>query len=195
MELIEDLPRNEEADDEDDEDEDEDEDEDDEDEEGKVSFNREDFDHFLKQRGGVGMIETISDIWNYATTIRFTRTQLHFLIIGNGAKYLSDEEWDAIVDDDDEDEDEDDDDDEDEDDEEGEMPQSLRITIEDNSRTVMFTTFEDIALDAQAIAAATKFQSLWRGHKARETLMEKRAVHILCDMKIGTTLFEIKNLH
>ena len=94
------------------------------------------------------------------------------ILLKNGS--FTDEEWEAIIEDEDEDEDEV---------EEGEMPESLRITIDDNSRTVMFATVEDIALDAEAIAAAIKFQSLWRAHKARETVMEKRAIHTLASLK------------
>lgn len=174
MTATEDLPRD--ADESEDDDSDDDESDDEYDEgELEVPFDREKLGEFLKERGGVGMKDTISTGWDDATTVTFTRTQLHFLFIGNGAKPFTDEEWEAIIEDD-EDEDEDEV-------EEGEMPETLRITIDDNSRTVMFASFEDMALDAEAIAAATKFQSLWRAHKARETVMEKRAIHTLASLR------------
>ena len=174
MTATEDLPRD--ADESEDDDSDDD-DSDDEYDEGEleVPFDREKLGEFLKERGGIGMKDTISAGWDDATTVTFTRTQLHFLFIGNGAKPFTDEEWEAIIEDD-EDEDEDEV-------EEGEIPQSLRITIDDNTRTVMFASFEDMTLDAEAIAAAIKFQSLWRAHKARETVMEKRVIHTLADLK------------
>ena len=174
MTATEDLPRDEASDSDSDDSDDDDSDDDYGEEEFEVPFDREKLGEFLKERGGVGMKDTISAGWDDATTVTFTRTQLHFLFIGNGAKPFTDEEWEAIIEDEDEDEDEA---------EEGEIPQSLRITIDDNSRTVMFTTFEDMALDAEAIAAATKVQSLWRAHKARETLMEKRVIHTLASLK------------
>ena len=175
MSTTEDLPRDADESEDDDSDDSDDNDSDDEYDDGEleVSFDREKLGEFLKERGGVGMKDTISAGWDDATTVTFTRTQLHFLFIGNGAKPFTDEEWEAIIDDEDDDEDL----------EEGEMPESLRITIDDNTRTVMFATVEDMALDTEAIAAAIKFQSLWRAHKARETVMEKRAIHTLASLK------------
>jgi len=163
MASIEDLPRDEEAEDDDSDDESDDEEE----EEVEVSFDREKLGEFLKQRGGVGMKDTISDGWDDATTVTFTRTQLHFLFIGNGAKPFTDEEWEAIE--------------EDEELEEGEIEE------------IQFPNFTITAYDAngtwerhvseEANKAAIKFQSLWRAHKARETVMEKRAIHTLASLK------------
>jgi hypothetical protein len=107
MTSIADLPRHGDEAESDDDSDDSDESDDAYEGEMEVSFNREKLGEFLKERGGVGMLETISAGWADATTVTFTRTQLHFLFIGNGAKVLTDEEWEAIIeDDDDEDEDE-----------------------------------------------------------------------------------------
>jgi hypothetical protein len=249
MTATEDLPRDaDEA-----EDDDSDDDSDDEyDDEIEVSFDREKLGEFLKERGGVGMKDTISAVWDDATTVTFTRTQLHFLFIGNGAKPFTDEEWEAIVEDEDEDEAEDDpwyptvfelvdldeflkergglgmnhtswslegfiD---------GETVQFRRtelhrlcisyganpLTNEDwngilsdmaaeaadegeegEIEDTRFPNFTITAYDAngtwerhvseEANKAATKFQSLWRAHKARETVMEKRAIHTLASLR------------
>lgn len=135
----------------------------------EVSFDREKLGDFLKERGGIGMKDTISAGWDDATTVTFTRTQLHFLFIGNGAKPFTDEEWEAIIDE------------EDDDLEEGEIEESE-----------IFPNFTITAYDAngtwerhvseEANKAATKVQAVWRAHKARETVMEKRAIHILATM-------------
>ena len=179
MTATEDLPRD--ADEAEDDDSDDDSDDEYDEEEVEVSFDREKLGEFLKERGGVGMKETISTGWDDATTVTFTRTQLHFLFIGNGAKPFTDEEWEAIVDD------------EDEDLEEGEIEETqfpnFTITAYDANGTW------ERHVSEEANKAATKFQSLWRAHKARESVMEKRAIHTLADLKIGTRLFEVKNLY
>ena len=178
MTTTEDLPRDADEAESDDDSDDSDESDDAYEGEIEVSFNREKLGEFLKERGGVGMLETISAGWADATTVTFTRTELHFLFIGNGAKVLTDEEWDAIIEDDD-----------DADLEEGEIEefdealQSLRITINDDTRMVAFATPEDMVLDAEAVNAAIKFQTLWRGFQGRVALMEKRAVHVLATMR------------
>lgn len=169
MTATEDLPRDE-ADESEDDDSDDD-DSDDEYGELEVPFDREKLGEFLKERGGIGMKDTISAGWDDATTVTFTRTQLHFLFIGNGAKPFTDEEWEAIIEDEDEDYDF----------EEGEIEETqfpnFTITAYDANGTW------ERHVSEEANKAATKFQSLWRAHKARETVMEKRAIHTLASLK------------
>lgn len=179
MTTTEDLPRNDaESTFSDDSDDDSDEDEDEEYYALEVSFNREKLGDFLKERGGVGMLETISAGWADATTVTFTRTQLHFLFIGNGAKPLTDEEWEAIIEDEDAESTED-----------GEI-QEMSITTsinEDGSFTRIISDRERDMRDSMLAyekekTAATKLQAVWRGFQGRIALMEKRAVHILANM-------------
>lgn len=177
MTTTEDLPRND-AESTFSDDSDEDDDDDEEYAELEVRFNREKFGDFLKERGGVGMLEAISDGWTDAATVTFTRTQLHFLMIGNGAKPLTDEEWEAILEDDDA-----------ESTEEGEI-QEMSITTsinEDGSFTRMIREARECEMRESMLAyekeeAATRLQAVWRGFQRRIALMEKRAVHILANM-------------
>ena len=176
MAATEDLPRD--ADEaEDDEDDDESDDEYD-DGELEVPFDREKLGEFLKQHGGVGMKDTISDGWDDATTVTFTRTQLHFLFIGNGAKPFTDEEWwEAIID-------------EDDDLEEGEIEEDEALQFPNFTITAYDTngTWER-HVSEEANKAATKLQALWRAHKARENVMEKRVIHTLVSLKQRNDMF------
>jgi len=181
MSALEDLPQPAETADDDD----EDEDEDDEDDDEEVEFSRADLDAFLRARGGNGLTDAMAaEVCPEFGT--FMATELNALVVGNGARPLTHEEWVALVD-----EEEDEDEDEDNDDIAAAVaivwnelasydePPRSRLMV-DGSWTTTVINPED-ATDVTVVAppssaasvaasAATKVQAVWRGFQGRLSL-------------------------
>ena len=152
MSALEDLPQSAEAD-EDDSDDDDDDSDDDED----VEFSREDLDALMRARGGQGLTETMATLI-CADSACFNSSELNALLIGNGARPLTEEEWEDLLD--------------------GEEEKVRWCLQEDGSWVkdpmnpeelttvaVSVSPSEDAA--AVATSAATKMQAVWRGFKFR----------------------------
>ena len=160
MAAIEDLPRDDESvysDDSEDE---------------EVEFTRAELQAFMVSLGGNLSEEAADNICEIIAG--FTYYELNALVVGNTGRQLTEEQWNELL------VEEDDDDDEDDSEDESEDIWNLRIS----------TTFgPEVTRDVRVIhtkdatTAATKLQAVWRAHKARETVMEKRAVQILATMR------------
>jgi len=182
MSALEDLPQAAEAEDSDDEDEDDDDESVDE-----VEFSRADLDAFLRARGGHGLTDAMAaEVCPEFGT--FMGTELNALVVGNGGRPLTREEWIALLEDDDDDEDE-----ENEDNDEiaaavaavwnelasyDEPPRAFLMADGSWASTVMNpeeATEVTVAASPAAAAgvagsAATKVQAVWRGFKGRLSL-------------------------
>ena len=158
MAAIEDLPRNDESvysDDSEDE---------------EVEFTRADLQSFLASLGGNLSEEAADNICEIIAG--FTYYELNALVVGNTGRQLTEEQWNELLEDDEDDDYDSDDSDESED------VWNLRIsTTFDGSRIVNIIHADD------AKKAATKLQAVWRGFQGRVVLMEKRAAHILANMR------------
>jgi hypothetical protein len=141
---------------------DEDEDEDEEEEEEELEFTRAELDAFLRKRGGVGLTEAIA-ARVCPVVAGFTRHELHFLCIGNGAEGLTHQQlmgepWDPL----------------------GKLTLHIHLLLEDGVWTRTVLNPEEVLVVAalaegadaatEANAAAAKMQALWRGFKVRQTL-------------------------
>ena len=139
-------------------------------EDEEVEFTRPDLQSFIASLGG-NLTEAAAD--NICEIIAgFTYYELNALVVGNTGRQLTEEQWNELLEDD-----EDDDYDSDDSDDSEEV-WSLRIsTTFDGSRIVNIIHADD------AKKAATKLQAVWRGFQGRVVLMEKRAAHILANMR------------
>jgi hypothetical protein len=145
MDAVEDLPPAQEDDD------DSYESEEDDDEEDVLQFQREDLDIFLKRRGGMGLTDAIAERV-CSEVAEFTRTELHFLCVGNGAAALCDADWEALL-----------------------QPVQISMLLVNGEWTHTILNPEDVVLSVsgapeEAVAAATKMQAVWRGFKTRKSL-------------------------
>ena len=182
MSALEDLPQPAEADESDD----EDEDEDDDDSVDEVEFSRADLNAFLRARGGHGLTDAMAaEVCPEFGT--FMGTELNALVVGNGGRPLTREEWIALLE-----QDEDDDDEEDEDNDEiaaavaavwnelasYDTPRAFLMADGSWTSTVLnpeeATEVTVVASPAEApvvaASAATKVQAVWRGFKGRLSL-------------------------
>lgn len=161
MSALEDLPQSAEAEGDDDDDDDSDDDSDD-DEEDDVEFSREDLDALMRARGGNGLTDAMATLI-CADSACFNSSELNALLIGNGARPLTEEEWEDLLDGEEEDEDE----------------EKVRWCLhEDGSwvkdpmnpeelTTVAVSVSPSENAAAVATSAATKMQAVWRGFKGR----------------------------
>ena len=150
------APEDEESDSEYESEEEEDEDED-EDGEEEVELSRATLDSFLRKRGGLGLTEAIA-ARVCPVVAAFTRMELHFLCIGNGAAPLSDDDWETLM----------------------TPPLHIHLLLENGVWTRTVLNPEEVLVVAamaegadaatEANAAAAKMQALWRGFKVRQTL-------------------------
>ena len=185
MSALEDLPQAAEAADSDEDDDDDD------DSVDEVEFCRADLDAFLRARGGHGLTDAMAaEVCPEFGT--FMGTELNALVVGNGGRPLTREEWIELLDDD-EDEDEEEDEEEDEDNDEiaaavaavwnelasyDEPPRAWLMTDGSWTSTVMnpeeatdvTVVASPAAAPALAASAAIKVQAVWRGFKGRLSL-------------------------
>ena len=180
MSALEDLPQPAEGDESDD----EDEDEDDDDSVDEVEFSRADLNAFLRARGGHGLTDAMAaEVCPEFGT--FMGTELNALVVGNGGRPLTREEWIALLEQDEEDE-------EDEDNDEiaaavaavwnelasYDTPRAFLMADGSWTSTVLnpeeATEVTVVASPAEApvvaASAATKVQAVWRGFKGRLSL-------------------------
>jgi hypothetical protein len=184
MSALEDLPQATEADDESD---DDDDDEDDDDSVDEVEFSRADLDAFLRARGGHGLTDAMAaEVCPEFGT--FMGTELNALVVGNGARPLTREEWIALLQQQDEDEEEDEDNDEiaaavatvwNELASYDEPPRAWLMAdgswtstvLNPEEATNVAVVASPAAAPSVASSAATKVQAVWRGFKGRLAML------------------------
>ena len=184
MSALEDLPHS--FEEEEDDDDDDSDDSDDSDEEEEVDLTRFTLDALLRIHGGQGLTDAmalaISPDFTGSNAITLNSQVLNSLLIGNGARTLSSDEWVSLIEEgDDETEDEDEDEEEDE---ETHWPNVrwhlhkdgswVKDVINPEEITViavsMPISFSNALITATTTSAANKMQSVWRTFKGRRSV-------------------------